>query len=707
MKIILQSEQSECGLACLAMIASHFGNHTELSVLRRRFSISLKGATLAQLIRHAASMGMTPRPLRLGMDDLPALRFPCILHWDLNHFVVLKRVRKDIWGRLSFIIADPAVGERRLTTTEMSRHFTGIALELIDTPAFEKTTPSRPLTVSQLTGKVLGLRGALCIVISLAFVLEIFTLIAPLFNQFVIDEVIVGGDRDLLTVLVIGFAFVLISQTLVSLARSWFLMKWNLSIGLQWSTRIFAHMMSLSAAFFEKRHLGDLISRFGSIGAIQATLNSLFVTSLLDGLMAVLALLMMLYYSWELSIVVIGAVSLYSLFRWMFYSPLREAAKERLLLSARENTHFIETLRATVPLKLFGKEFERIGQWVNLKQDVINRDIKTQKIGILFQTLNTAIGGAQTLALLYIGAHLVIDKAISVGMLMAFTSYASTFNGRLINLIELFVNVRMLSMHTERLGDIIVEPPECKIECETDLSRFAGAIELRNVSFRYSEGEPWILKNVCLKIPAGECVALVGASGCGKSTLCKLMLGVLVPTEGEIFIDEIPINRIGLPSYRQMIGAVMQDDALLRGSVLDNVTFFDNNADVSFAEHCAQLAAIHEEINRMPMGYQTLVGELGTGLSGGQRQRILLARALYKKPRILMLDEATSHLDILNEARVNDALSLLKLTRITVAHRPETIRIANRLIEVKQATVIEIKDSRMIEEPVVDNFFSR
>lgn len=690
MKTILQSEQNECGLACLAMIASHFGNNTDLAALRSRFSISLKGATLAQLMRHAASMGMMPRPLRLEVDEIPALRVPCVLHWDLNHFVVLKKVRKSARGNLSFVIIDPAVGERTLGLTEISRHFTGVGLELIDTPVFEKCERGRFLTISELAGRVVGLREAVCVVISLAVVLEILTLVSPLFNQFVIDEVIVRGDKELLTVLVIGFAFVFASQTMISLARSWFLMKWNLSVGLQWSTRIFGHLMSLSAEFFEKRHLGDLISRFGSIGAIQATLNSLFVTSLLDGLMAILALLMMFYYSWELSAIVIGAASLYSFLRWGFYSPLREAARERLLLGAKENTHFIETLRTIVPIKLFGRETERLGRWVNLKQDVINRDVKTQKIGILFQTLNTTIAGAQTLVLLYVGAHLVIDKTMSVGMLMAFTSYATTFNGRIINLIEFIVSLRMLSMHTERIGDIVLEPSEPRVENETDLNRFNGSIELRNVSFRYSDGEPWILKSVNLKIHAGECLAIVGASGCGKTTLCKLMLGILVPTDGEILIDEIPINRIGLSSYRQLIGAVMQDDALLHGSILDNITFFDNKAEIEFARQCAYVAGIHEEIEQMPMGYQTLIGDLGSGISGGQRQRILLARALYKKPRVLMLDEATSNLDVFNEGRVSEALALLELTIITIAHRPETMRIADRVVEIKQGKAIEI-----------------
>ncbi|AVR98803.1 peptidase domain-containing ABC transporter [Pseudoduganella armeniaca] len=690
MKTVLQSEQNECGLACLAMIASHFGNHTDLAALRTRFSISLKGATLAQLMRHAGAMGLSSRPLRLEVEEIGQLRLPCILHWDLNHFVVLKKAGKTWRGRQRFVIVDPAVGERTVGIEEVQQHFTGVALELIDTPAFEKSKGAPALTVRQLAGRVRGLGEAVSIVVVLALVLEIFTIVSPLFNQFVIDEVIVSGDTDLLLVLVIGFAFVLVSQTLIGLARSWLLMKWNVNIGLQWTTRVFSHLLRLPASYFEKRHLGDLISRFGSIGAIQGTLNSLFVTSMLDGLMAVLALVMMAYYSWKLSAIVAAAALLYSLVRWIAYYPGREAARERLLLSAKENTHFIETLRAIVPLKLYGRETERLARWVNLKQDVINRDIRTQKIGICFQTLNTAIGGAQTLLLFYFGAHFVIDNAMTVGMLMAFNSYAGTFSTRVFSLIDLVVNLRMLSMHTERLADIVTEAPEAQADVETDLTRFAGAIELRGVKFRYAEGEPWILDDVNLVIRPGESVAFVGPSGGGKTTLCKLLLGLLSPTEGEVLIDGVPIARIGLAAYRRLIGAVMQEDALLRGSIFDNITFFDTSLDAAHVTHCAQLAAIHDEINRMPMGYQTLIGDLGSGLSGGQRQRVLLARALYKQPRILVLDEATSHLDIGNEAKVNAALAGMNLTRIMVAHRPETIRSASRIVEVSQKKVSDL-----------------
>ncbi len=280
---------------------------------------------------------------------------------------------------------------------------------------------------------------------------------------------------------------------------------------------------------------------------------------------------------------------------------------------------------------------------------------------------------------------------------MAFSSYAGTFSGRIFSLIDLFVNLKMLSLHSERLADIVLEETEQEAAIETDITRLKTDITLKNLKFRYAEGEPWVLNGINLAIPAGQSIALVGPSGCGKTTLCKIILGLLKPTEGEVLLDNIPIKQIGLNAYRQLVGTVMQDDVLLAGSILDNISFFDAHTDAARVEQCAKQAAVHEEITAMPMGYQTLVGDMGSSLSGGQKQRVLLARALYKQPKILALDEATSHLDIANEHRVNQALGQLQLTRIMVAHRPETINAAERVVELRDGQAVELRAAVALE----------
>jgi ATP-binding cassette subfamily B protein RaxB len=609
---------------------------------------------------------------------------PCILHWNLNHFVVLKRVtRKHV------VIANPATGEQRLTWAEVSQHFTGVALELTPTAKFKAEDQRRRIHIPDMIGSVRGVKRTLVQVFLLALALEVFALASPLFNQFVIDDVLVTADRELLSTLLVGFALLLVTQVAIGLLRSWVIVRVSMEVRFQWVSNLFSHLIRLPVAFFEKRHLGDIVSRFGSITTIQNTLTTAVVTAILDGIMATLGLVMMLIYSIQLSMIVVLAVALYSLLRWIFYRPFREASSERLILSAKEQSHFLETLRAITPIKLAGQELERRAYWQNLLTDVFNRDIKTQKLGIIFTSANSAISSTATLLVFYIGAHQVISGILSIGMLMTFSSYQQTFSSRIASLIGYLVDLKMLSLHAERLADIAYETPEEQPQFDVDLSDLEPRLEIRNLSFRYADGEPWVLKNVNLLIEPGESIAITGPSGCGKTTLMKIMLGLLNPTAGDIFLDGHTIQSIGLTPYRRYFGAVLQDDSLLAGSLSDNISFFAARPDNACILESAQIASIHDEIMAMSMNYNTLVGDMGTVLSGGQKQRVLLARAFYKRPRILCLDEATSHLDTQRERQVNGAIGSLAVTRIIIAHRPETIASADRVIVMSQGRIVQ------------------
>lgn len=692
---ILQSESSECALACLAMVSNAHGLHVDLSDVRRRFPVSLKGATLQQLIAHASTLNFSSRALRLELEDLAQLSLPCILHWDLNHFVVLKKVAR---GHVT--ILDPAVGERRLPLAEVSRRFTGVALELTPNAEFKAADQRQRVALSALTGKVLGLKRSLLQIFAVAVVLELFAIASPLLNQLVVDDAIATHDADLLSVLIVGFAMLLVIQTSVGLARSWMVMVLGQSLSLQWASNVFAHLVKLPVEFFEKRHLGDVVSRFGAVGAIQKTLTTSVIEAVLDGIMGLAALGMMLLYSLQLSAVVLCSVLLYGLLRWVAYAPFREASAERLIVSARENTHFLETLRAITTLKLFGREQERRARWQNLLVEVQNRDVRTAKMNIAFSTANSFVFGVENLLVFWIGAGLVMQAGASsaaastpftIGMLFAFISYKGQFTGRVSTLINYAVEIKMLSLHAERLSDIVLTPAETDEVPANELAHLEPSIELRGVSFRYGEGEPWVLKDTNLLLAAGQSVAIIGPSGCGKTTLLKIMLGLLAPQEGEVLYGGIPVKHLGTQNYRRRIGTVMQEDVLLAGSIGDNISFFDVQANEQAVQACAQVAAVHEDIARMPMGYQTLVGDMGSSLSGGQKQRLLLARALYKQPKVLALDEATSHLDIANEQRVTQALAQLPLTRIIVAHRPETIAGAQRVVSLQQGKVLDVQ----------------
>jgi ATP-binding cassette subfamily B protein RaxB len=690
--LVLQTEAAECALACLAMVAAAHGHRTDLPTLRQRFSLSLKGATMADLVRMAGDLKFNPRALRAEPEQLVQLALPCVLHWDLNHFVVLTAVRGNV-----ATLHDPARGLRRMKLDELSRHFTGIALELTPAADFAPKTERQTVTLKQLLGPVRGLKRSLLQIFVLAAGLEAFVLLSPFFLQWVVDGVLVSADRDLLVTLGIGFGLLVLLQVGTAAIRSWAVLHLSATLNLQWLGNVFAHLMRLPMAWFEKRHTGDVWSRFAAVQQIQKTLTTHFIEAVLDGLLVVATLAMLLFYSVTLTAVVLGAVAAYAALRWAFFRPLREATEEALVHEARQSSHFLESLRGVQSIKLFNRQADRQARFMNRVVDTMNADIATRKLELMFSVLHRLLFGIERVAVVWLGALLVMEQQFSVGMLFAFVAFKEQFAQRVSALIDKGVELRMLRLQGERLADIVLAAPE-----DEGLPRFGGLggagveesaqpprIEVRGVSFRYADGEPEVLRGLNFAIEPGESVAIVGPSGCGKTTLLKVMLGIHAPATGELRVGGVPLAQLGLARWRSMVGTVMQDDALLAGSVADNICFFDDAPDVEWIRECARLAAVHDEIEAMPMGYHTLIGDMGGSLSGGQRQRLLLARALYKRPRILLLDEATSALDVDRERVVNQQVRQLELTRVIVAHRPETIASASRVIVLGEGRVAQ------------------
>ena len=685
MKTILQAQAAECGLACLAMVADHHGHRTDLPSFRQRYALSLKGASLDRLVGIAQGLGFQTRALRLDMDDLAQLRTPCLLHWDLNHFVVLRRV-----GRRGATIVDPASGERRMSLAQVSQHFTGVALELTPGADFVVQPPPPAVRLSQLTGPVRGLWRSLGMILALSVALQVFVLLAPFFMQWVVDQALVSADRDLLAVLALGFGLALVLQVLIGVLRGWAVVYLSSRLGLQWMGNVFAHALRLPMAFFEKRHLGDVVSRMGAVQAIQRTLTTSFIEALIDGLMAVATLAMMLVYSPALAAVTVVAVALYLALRALAFRPLRATTEQQLVAAARQQSHLLESLRGMQSVKVAGQEPHREGHYQNLMVDTVNQELKLARLGLGFNTASQMLFGLERIVVIWIGARLAMDSVFSVGMLIAYLAYKDQFAARVSGLIDKWVEFRMLRLHGERLADVVMAVPEHDPIPALDASLLVDTrLEVRGLGFRYAEGEPWVLKDCSFIVEPGESVAVVGASGSGKTTLVKLLLGLLPASEGEVLVGGQSIRKLGLRHYRAMIGAVMQDDQLFAGSVADNIAFGDSQPDAARVEAAARLAAVHEEIAAMPMGYHSLIGDMGTTLSGGQKQRVMLARALYRKPRFLFLDEATSHLDVEREGKVNEAVKRLKLTRVIIAHRPETIASAERVLVMHGGRIVQ------------------
>ncbi|HZA94384.1 MAG TPA: peptidase domain-containing ABC transporter, partial [Gemmatimonadales bacterium] len=613
--------------------------------------------------------------------------------WDMSHFVVLKAV-----GRSGITIHDPASGEKSLSHAEASKHLTGVALELSPTVGFVREDERARLPLSVFWTHLSGSGHALVQIFVLSVVLQLVVLASPFYMQITIDEVIARGDVDLLVVLALGFGLLTVIRAATSAIRGLVLLVVQNVIQFQLGARLFHHLIRLPTSFFEKRHIGDILSRFSSLQPIRTLLAEGMIAAVLDGIMALLTLAMIFIYSVQLAMIVVGSVLLYAVLRLALYHVLWLRTEVTIQAAAQENSTFIETVRAIQSLKLFNRESEREGQWLNRYAEVANANVRLGRVKIAFSTMNDLIFGLEMVLTVFLAARLALANSLTVRLIFAFMSYRQHFTEKAVQLVEKALDFRILGLHLERLSDIALSPLELGHDRPLAYARpIEGRIELRRVFFRYSETDPFVLEDINLDIDAGEFVAIMGPSGGGKTTLMKIMLGLLEPNSGEVLIDGVPLATLGARPYREQVAAVMQEDQLLSGSIADNICFFDPGFDEERMIRSARLAGIHDEIMMMPMTYNSLVGDMGSSLSGGQKQRVLLARALYREPRILFLDEGTAHLDLDNERHINESLHRLGMTRISVAHRPDISAGANRVIVIAKT----IRAERRGQKPAV------
>ncbi|MGN6151023.1 MAG: peptidase domain-containing ABC transporter [Lysobacteraceae bacterium] len=680
--VVHQDEIAECGLACLAMIARYHGHDIDLAGLRRRFPVSAKGATLARLIAIADRLQLAARPLRTEPDALDELRLPCVLHWDMNHFVVLARV-----GRRDVTVHDPARGAVVLSIAELGRHFTGIALELSPVDPFRPVRAREPLRARALVGRVDGLRRAALQVFTLALALEVFTLLLPMSMQWVLDRVLVSADRDLLSLVALAFLSAVVFQSAIAAVRGRVVADIAAAFEAQWSTHLAGHLLRLPLTYFARRSTGEVLSRFLSVQTVQQTLSTSFVEALLDGLTALLVLALLLVYSPVLALWTLSGFSLYAVLRVRGLRRLRALKEAHLAASARQQSLLIESIHGVQAIRLAGRDAERRARLSNAAHDAARQDAAVRRTTAGFAALSRLLFGALRVLLVWLGAGMALDGRLTAGTLVLCVAYADMFAARAGALIDKLVDLRLLGVHARRIADIALQAPERGGDGTYDGPTPAASIDVDGLGFRYGEDEPWIVRDCSFRIEAGESVAIVGASGTGKTTLAKLLLGLLPADTGTIRIGGVDLAQYGLAAFRARVGAVMQDDALFAGSIADNVAFFDPDATSDAIEAAARRAGIHDDIVAMPMGYETLVGDMGAALSGGQRQRVLLARALFRAPDFLLLDEATSHLDAERERRINAEIASLRITRLIIAHRQETIRSADRVLLLRDGRV--------------------
>ncbi|MBB5985011.1 peptidase domain-containing ABC transporter [Sphingobium lignivorans] len=681
--LIRQTEAAECGLAALAMIANWHGHEIDLNMLRQRFGVSARGMSLRQLMQTADAMQLLPRPLKLEMAGLHLLNLPAILHWDLNHFVVLERVERE-----RAYIVDPAGTARWYEFDEVGRHFSGVALELRPSQDFRAVRSKRPLRFRDLWSGITGLRRALAQTIILSIVMQAWVLASPFYLRTAVDEALSSLDSNLLITLAVGFAALALIGAGASLLRKLVLLSSGAALSYGITSNLARRLFRLPIAWFEKRKVGDILTRFQSILPIQRFLIESAPIALIDGLLSVLTLVMMLLIAPQLAFVSLLGLLAYSAVRLGLLRAEKQREAEYVKALAREQGAVIETLRGIVTLRLSGREAMRHAYWQNRLTDALGARYLHERVKAWHETAKTLIPAIELVLVVFLAIRGSMAGALSLGTLFAYLAYRQQFVQAGQSLLDEGIKLRLLDLHLDQIADIAQTQEDRGFAEPLVQPAFEGRIELRNVHFSYGAHDPLVLAGIDLSIAPGDHIAITGPSGGGKSTLAKIILGLVDPVQGDVLIDGRPLSQYGRRAFRQHVAAVLQDDVLYAGSIADNVASFEE-VDMEHLRACLSAASILDDIDAMPMRHHTLVGDMGSTLSGGQKQRILLARALYRRPDVLLLDEGTAHLDLDHEAAVNRAVSALGITRIVIAHRPETIAAADRVVRLVGGKIAE------------------
>lgn len=699
--VIRQTESAECGLACLVMVAYWHGLRIDLPTLRENFRISTQGMTLQRLIECASSIDLSSRAVKLEPEDLKSLRTPCILHWNMNHFVVLHSVR----GK-KLVIHDPDKGRLNITLQEANKYFTGIALELFPESNFTPRDERKKIKLRQLTGKTPGLFSSMIKIIIFALALEFLALGTPLINQLVIDDVLVASDKNLLTIIIISLLLLSLTKMLLSLARQWASITMSVNFNMQWTANVFHHLIRLPLPWFDSRSKGSINARFSAIDTIQEALTTQVLEGILDIILVTTSLSMMLVYSPAMTLIAVFAAIIYGLLRAIWYPSLRQASENSWDASAKESSHFLETIHGILSLRINGVIAHRESAWLNLNVIHRNTQLRQSRLNMWYDIAHTITESIVSAIILWKGANEVINGSFTVGMLIAYISYQERFTSSINSLTDHLFSWKMLDIYNERLSDIVMTEGENKkiknknqneseqyiktqsLDIETN--EYNPPLSLHNIVFSHKGSDYNLLSNISFTLHQKEVIAITGKSGCGKSTLIKLILGIFIQNSGTIRTFGINNTQSDYFQVRKHIGTVLQDDILFSGSIADNIIFFNDVRNNEWMIHCARQALIDDDIMDMPMGYQTLIGENGGNLSGGQKQRILLARALYKKPGFLLLDESTSHLDVESEIIISKTLRQSGIPILLIAHRPETLASADKVLLLENGSLRQI-----------------
>ena len=656
------------------MVAGHHGHEVGLHALRNQAMLSSRGTNLIDLMQVARDLRLIARPVSLEIDEFEHLRLPAILHWRMNHFVVLVSSKRD-----KAVVHDPATGRRIVRIAELDRAFSGVAVELTPARDFDRNKKQARISFVDFVGSFQYLGRYLWVMLALLVTTQILALVPPIATQLLIDEVVLGQDRGWLIRALLGLAAVMTVGILLDAARKWISLYAGTKLAVDSSLSVLSHLLSLPASFLHGRHLGDLMSKVESLAPIRTALTDTGINGIVQ-LAALLATLtiMFLYSTW-LTVVSLGGLALAAVLTFAVLPASRRLTEEALIHAARQDSSLLETLGSYDSVHAMDIAALRLSQWQSHFFAATNAGVRRAKLSIWSGAGNGFIGAAEQVLFLGIGVSAIVEKQITLGVLFAFLSLRGRFGAAAANLANIAQSFFMLRVHTDRISDILLAEPEPLPRADALCTSVMASIEARNLNFRYPGG-PCVIRDFSCAIGCGEAVAIAGPSGVGKTTLLRLLSTQQAATSGRILVDDKDLAIWNRRCLRQQLGIVLQNDSLFQGSVCENIAGFDPEPDIERVQSAAISAEIWADIQAMPMALYTLLGDAGSNLSGGQQQRLLLARALYRKPRVLFLDEATSHLDIGTERRILDKLADSGITIISVAHRPDVLARADRII---------------------------
>jgi len=675
--VILQAEQAECGLAAIAMIAGYFSKRIDMATLRKRFAVRSDGSSLKSLLKIADTLGLTARPVRLDIAEIGCLKLPAVLHWEFDHFVVITSVR-----RRGIVIYDPSVGRRFVTKRCFHDAFTGVAVEFARTSHFRSQNSARAPSVIAFTRSVKGLGRYLGLMLILLLATQFLALVPPVVTQLLIDEVVLGQDRQWLYRVLAGIALVMTTMLVIDALRRWVALYTGTRLAADSTAAVVEHLFRMPVASIERRPVGDLISRIESLKPIRAAITETCLNSVVHIVVLITTLAVMMMYSVRLTLVSIGALLLMTIMQAALLPASRASNLEAVIAAAQSSQSLIESLRSFQAMRALGLGTQRLAHWQSSFMAAINAGARQTKLGIVTSVGQGFVSSAEHLLFLAIGISGVANKQITLGVLFAFLSLRGRLSAAVLQLLAAVRELYLLRSHIERVGELVLETCDPPPRPEAIRKRIRGAIDCRELSFRY-RGCPPVFRDFSCSIEIGESVAIAGQSGAGKTTLLNLLSGALQAENGSLLFDNIESSLWDLDALRQQFGIVLQQDQLFQGSIADNISCFELMPDLGRIREAAQLAAIWQDVQSLPMNIHAPVSGTGSGLSGGQVQRILLARALYREPRVLFLDEATSHLDEETETLVLANLNSLGITIVSVAHGKNALKFSGRRLQLQ------------------------